>query len=132
MKARTAFIALALFSAQASAEWQFIVKDSSGTDYFIDLSTKRQQGQYTLVWEMVDYSKAQQWNGKSFNSVKQLSVYQCSELRLGGKSSVLYSGKLGMGNTVHNQSQEMRDVKFDDLVPDTVGETLFNIVCGKG
>jgi hypothetical protein len=88
----------------------------------MDLSTKRQQSGYTLVWTIVDYSKEQQWNGLSFNSLKELSVYQCSEFRQGAKSQVLYTGELGTGNVVYSKSLEMYEVKWKDVVPETVGE----------
>jgi hypothetical protein len=132
MKAKIAFIALALFSAQASAEWQFMGESHNGTKYFIDLSTKRQQGKYTLVWEMLDEPKPEVIRGKSFNSAKILAVYDCYEYRFGAKHFNFYNGKLGRGDVVHFKSVEMHAVDFIDVVPDTVGMTKFNRVCGKG
>ena len=132
MKAKIAFIALALFSAQASAEWQFMGESHNGTKFFIDLSTKRQQGKYMLVWEMMDAPKADVIYGKSFNSMKYLAVYDCFEYRYGAKSFNYYNGKLGRGDVVHFKSIEMHEVIFGDVVPDTAGMTTFNRVCGKG
>jgi hypothetical protein len=64
MKAREAFIALALFSAQASAGWELVSEPASGNKFFMDLSTKRQQGKYALIWTLWNLPKAQLVYGK--------------------------------------------------------------------
>jgi hypothetical protein len=131
MKSKIILIALALFSAQASAEWQFISEASNGAKFFMDLSTKRQQGKYTLVWSRVDYPDVEIIYGKTFNSFRVLDVYDCSEFRTGAKSIVFYFGKLGYGDVVHKQNLEMPEVKFGDVVPETIEDIKFKRVCRK-
>ena len=131
MRSKILLIALALFSAQASAEWQFISEASNGAKFFMDLSTKRQQGKYTLVWQMVDNAKVEIINGKSYNSTKTLVVYDCAEFRDGGKSFLFYSDKFGGGDVVHSKSLDMPAVYFGDVAPDTMGEIMFKKACGK-
>ncbi len=124
-------IALALFSAQASAEWQYIGEDDNGIRFFMDLSTKRQQGKYTLVWEMDDYPETRVFKGKSFSSAKTLTVYNCPEFRFGTKSYLLYNGKAGTGGVVQSESRELSEVDFEDAAPDTMGEEMLKKVCSK-
>jgi hypothetical protein len=124
-------IAAVLAPAQARAEWQFIGSDDNGLRFFMDLSTKRQQGKYTLVWDREDYPKAQVANGKSFNSAKTLTVYDCAEYRYGTKSYLHYSGKSGTGDVVHSASRELSEVDFEDAAPETTGEAMLKIACGK-
>jgi hypothetical protein len=83
------------------------------------------------VWEMLDEPKAEVIYGKSFNSMKNLAVYDCFEYRYGAKNFYYYKGKLGSGDVVRIKSHEMHEVDFSDVVPDTVGETKFKVVCGK-
>jgi hypothetical protein len=132
MKARTAFIALALFSAQASAEWEWelVAETVSGNKFFMDISTKRQQDRYTLVWTGVEYAEAEKYEGKDAYSAKTLDVYDCAEFRSGHKSGVFYSEKATEGKIVHNFSVEMHEVVLADVVPDSVAEIKFNKVCG--
>lgn len=131
MKSKIVLIALALFSAQASAEWELVAESVSGNKFFIDLSTKRQQGRYTLVWTGVEYAKAEKYNGKDAYSAKVLDVYDCAEFRFGHKSAVFYSQKATEGVIVHNYSIEMHEVEWGDVVPDSVVETKFNKACEK-
>jgi hypothetical protein len=131
METRIAFIALALFSAQANAEFLYVHFDDAGNRYLIDPTTKRQQGKYTLVWARTDYANAQIVKGKTVNSLKVLEVWDCSGFSFGMKNITAYSGKSGTGEYVHSTSLETHQVKFHDVAPDTLGEVKFEVVCGK-
>jgi hypothetical protein len=131
MKSKSVLIALALFSAQVSAEWELVAESVSGDKYYIDLSTKRQQGKYTLVWTGVDYTKAEEYEGKDAYSAKTLAVYDCTEFKFGHKSAVFYSEKATQGEVVYNYSVEMHGLIFADVVPDSAVERSFNRACDK-
>jgi hypothetical protein len=139
MKAKNAakavlLVTLALASSQASAEWEWelVAKTVSGNKFFMDISTKRQQGRYTLVWTGAEYAEAQKYEGKDAYSAKTLDVYDCAEFRFGHKSGVFYSEKATEGKIVYSYSVEMHEVVLADVVPDSVAETKFNKACGKG
>jgi hypothetical protein len=131
MKARIAFIALALASSQASAEWELVGESGDGSKFFMDFSTGRQQGKYMLVWGRVDLPKAEVFQGKIHNSLKVLRVFDCEEYRFASKSAAYYSGKSGTGEIVYSFSAEMYEVEFSDVVPGTVVEDNLNRACGK-
>jgi hypothetical protein len=114
-----------------SAEWQFISEASNGAKFFMDLSTKRQQGKYTLVWTRWNLPKAQLVNGKSFNSARALTVFDCFGFRNGSKTEIYYGEISGVTGAVEMYSWEMHEVKFRDVVPETIGELMFKAACSK-
>jgi hypothetical protein len=130
MKAKTAFIALALFAGQAQAEWELI----GGTDNFelyIDISTIRKQSGYTLAWFIRDYSKPQTSSvGHFYSSSKYLEVAKCGEYQRGMKSVIDYSSNMGEGNAVYlSSSKEFHQIEFRDVTPDSVSELMYDAIC---
>jgi hypothetical protein len=130
MKARTAFIALALFSAQASAEWELIGESNAGM-FFIDPATIRKQGGYTYVWGMEDFLVEQSVDGKKYKSTKTLAAFKCYERQSGWKYIIAYSNNMGAGSIVLSPQREAYEIKFLDIVPDSVGALTYKIVCGE-
>jgi len=131
MKLRIAFIALALFSSQASAEWELVTYDDEAIT-FLDPTTIRKQDNYTLAWTMTDYHDVKiDSNGKKFNSVKFLFVFKCQEMQIGMKSYVTYSDGLGKGDIVANANGQIYEVDFKDVVPASTGEATLKAVCKR-
>jgi hypothetical protein len=131
MKSKIVFISLALFSAQASAEWK-LVAETDTEKLYIDSSTIRKQANLTYVWTMTDYSLAQNSaSGDKFKSDKTLVIYKCSEMQKAFKTLILYSDNLGRGEVIFSHQPEMYEVKYKDVVPGTFGEDMFKAACIK-
>ncbi len=124
-------IAAVLAPAQARAGWEYVGESASGSVFIMDTSTKRQQGKYTLVWTGLEFPEGELINGKRFSSVRALDVYDCSDYRFGTKTEVYYTGKAGSGDVVHSVSMDMDKVKFMDVVPNTMAETMLKKACSK-
>ena len=130
MKAKMAFIALAMFAGQAQAEWEYIFKTDL-IKLYIDKSTIRNQSGYTLAWVTRDYLKPQGSLGYMHRSVKILQVAKCGEFVIGIKSFAEYSGNMGKGDVVlSSPSEEFHQIKFSDVSPGSLAEGTYNAICG--
>ena len=130
MKLRIAVITLALFSAQASAEWEVV----DANDEFItwlDRSSIRKQDNIKLAWIMFDYYLPKTHsNGKEYKSIKLYVAYKCNEMQTGMKSFIMHSDEQGKGDVVANASGQIYDIEFADIPPRSNGEAMFKQVCG--
>ena len=131
MKLKIALITLSLCSAQVRADWE-LVGQTDAAKHYVDISSIRKQGSYLVAWSMADYFKIQTLDsGEMYMSTKTLNVFKCLEVQSGSKSAVAYSEKFGSGNVVISYSDEMYEVKFQDIVPDTVYDTIYEKVCAE-
>ena len=131
MKAKMAFIALALFAGQAKAEWAPIGQTHLFV-VFLEKSTIRKQSGYTLMWALNDYFKPyKEPKGDVYSSAKNLWVAKCEEYQIGLKTTTQFSGNMGNGEIVYQSpSQEFHQIVFIDVEPGSVAEGTFNIMCG--
>lgn len=123
-------LALLLFSAQASAEWELVGEDENVSMY-MDKSTIRKQGLYNAMWIMADYNAEKKSDEGTYWSVKYLYLYNCRDRTEGVKALASYGGKMGSGKVVFSYSRQPFEVKFIDVLLDSVGETMLDAACGN-
>ena len=113
------------------AEWE-LYGDDQDRMLFYDKSTIRKNGAIPRMWFMDNYSKVQTNPiGDRYMSQKTLRAYNCSDETWALISLVQYSGSMGQGNVVQSITLQERQWEWDPIVPGTLGETKWKIVCGK-
>lgn len=64
-------------------------------------------------------------------SSKSLKAYNCRDETHAIISLVFYSGSMGEGISVWSGSRQEREWEWKPIVPETSGETLCKIACGR-
>jgi hypothetical protein len=127
-------LALILFSAQASAEWELVYKDEMTNDneatFYIDKGTIQNQSGYTTMWVLTNYKAPINTGGLMFGSAKVLKFFDCKNLKVGMKTNEFYGEKMGLGTVVYSQSEELDQIKFYDVKPNSVDDILLRAACG--
>ena len=77
----------------------------------------------------MNFNTAQTAAGVSFLSSKSLLEADCKEERVRDLAYSWFSGKMGSGNVVHTDSAST--MKWIPIEPESIGETLWKIACGK-
>lgn len=127
------FSFLSFTSAALAANWQPLSKGSEFIVY-VDTESLVQRGEYWQSWFMWDHDKdkeAPSYPTKLYRSVKALNVFNCALRQNTGIQTVYYSGQQGSGESVHNVSVNIKQASFEDVVPDSIGESMLRYVCSR-
>jgi hypothetical protein len=130
MKSKIAVLALALLSAQASADWTWWDTNSFGT-YYVDLSTIRNDGNNRLIWIRTDFNNGQPINGGIAWSNAALEIYKCNERQWGMKTIIAYSQKAQAGEILWSSATGNYQMQMLDIVPNTLNDNIFKFVCSN-
>ena len=116
-------------SSGAMAEWTFYGSNKD-SDLYLDYGSIRKDGEIAKMWFMEDYRGVKKIsNGKSFLSATTLGIYDCKEERVGTDSFAIYSEKKGGGEAVF--TSRMKQVNWEAIAPDSLGEILWKKACGR-
>ncbi len=124
-------IFLLLFSASTYAEeWKFVVA-SDNEEISVDVDSIGTVGKYKRAWSLFNYSVSARAPGTKFDFISDRSLFffDCKRKRLGRANQVLYSGPNATGESYTTFSGKISDIKFQKVVPETIGENFFNFVC---
>ena len=118
---------LLMTATAASAEWT----RAGETDEFIqyvDTATIRRNGNFVKMWSLADYKTVKTVAGQSNLSNKKQSEYDCKEEKERKIAHTWFTGQMGSGtvNYTDNRTEE-----WSPISPESVGETLWKIACGK-
>ena len=119
---------LVLSSEPAYAEWVQIDKTGDGMTTYADPDTIRRKGDLVKVWQLSDFKTIQTVGTQSHLSFKRQSEYDCIEERTRTLAITFFSGNMGHGNVVINNSDEARWVP---VAPGSVGQALWEYACEK-
>ena len=122
---------LMFVSANAiAAEWLRVGSNSESVLY-LDYSSIVKKGEWIKAWVMWDFYKGNMIPiyGNSRLSTKTLEYYNCYENTIAVVQIVLYTKHLGGGESFGKQTNY--SPVFDEVVPDTVGETMQVAVCNE-
>ena len=113
----------------ASAAWT----QSGATDIFndyADRATIRRNGNLVKMWNLRDYKSMQASPsiGVSYLSEKVQLEYDCKEEKTRLLAYIWFSRQMGNGKVV---SSDNYDEKWIPISPESIGETLWKIACGK-
>ena len=118
-----------LSSIPAYAEWVAIGYSESlgGYTVYVDPTTIRRKGDLVKVWALTDYTTMQTVADTSFLSSKAQNEFDCAEERQHELSVTWFSGNMGNGNGVWNNSDE---TKWRPVAPGSVGQGVWKFACG--
>jgi hypothetical protein len=119
---------LAVVSSNAMAEWVAVGEDKIQTVY-ANPATIRKDENKVKFWGMFDFKKTQKDGGIKFLSFKTQFELDCKEESIREIATTWYSDNMGKGDVVPVPS--IPDVFPEPVVPDSMGEFLFNFACGK-
>ncbi len=128
---RLLFATLMVVCSVSWADWVY----ENNTDSFIiflDKSTIRKNGNIAKMWELKDFFVAQTDNDwKKFKSSKVRRAYNCREEKIAVIAVIDYSGSMGVGDVIASVDLKESNWNWFSIVPDSLGEDQWKIVCGK-
>ena len=81
------------------------------------------------MWRLFDFTTLMNDQGYKYRSSVTHHEYDCEENTLRMLDIALYSGNMGSGVAIYvNNNMKM---ETESIIPNTVGETIFKIACGK-
>lgn len=116
-------LAVLISSAAAAADWQLVSTSIDGMKTYLDISSVTNAGTSRTTWGKTVYNKIRD-DGTAY-SVDHWR-YDCSD-----RTIVLlsYFGYHSDGTVVTSRQVPSYSQQASDVVPDTVGETFFKLVC---
>lgn len=124
---------LAFSTSAIGSDWQ-LVSQSEKAIYSMDFQSLAPVGAYRKAWILITHIEAQDTYGypkKTYHSEKLLYYFDCSAKMLEVAQRVRYSDASGRGAVVETLSLKFDPKQFDDVVPDSIGETLNRVACGS-
>lgn len=118
---------LLMSSVPTYAEWQEVSETDSGMTVYIDPDTILRRGDLVKMWELQDY-KTVPTPGDTFLSIKGQREFNCSEHRMRSLKFTFFSGHMGRGRVILSSADES---KWEPIAPESVGQSMLNIACGK-
>jgi hypothetical protein len=120
---------LLLSSGPAYAEWVKIAETDKPTEIiYLDPETIRRKGNFVKMWQLTDLKTVQTKGGVLYLSHKGQVEFGCLEERYRILAFSRFSGNMGHGNVVYSHSDEQ---KWEPVYPESVGQTAWNVACGK-
>jgi hypothetical protein len=120
---------LVLSSGPAYAEWVAVGgNEEAGVTVYADPGTIRRKGNLVKVWHLNDFKTVQIAQGNSYLSIKAQHQYDCSRDRERILGTTKFSGNMGRGKVVYNDSREQ---KWKPVEAGTVSHDLGKLACSK-
>jgi len=120
---------LVLSSGPAYAEWVKVSdSDETGKTVYVDPATIRRNSNLVKMWQFYDYKTVQTVGGNRFLTVKEQWEFDCAEKRGRVVARKEFSGNMGSGTMVFTNSEVG---KWIPAIPDSIGQTVWEVVCGK-
>lgn len=132
MKTTTGVIlCAALFSGGVSgAEWRK-VGEGVGSSMEVDrMSVTQLKDGQRKAWYRFRYDQPQSLSqGKNFDEIKQLQLHRCDERTVATLQRHFYDSANSSGSAIGSLSIPKDRLVYDEVIPDTQGETGLNYVC---
>ncbi len=120
---------LALFAADACAEWYLVARDEN-VRLYVDSQLIQRRSDQAQMLQMTDFVIAQWADAQTaIGSLKTLIEYDCRQPRSRVLSVLAYSEQMGEGRLV--ASEKPSDPPWMDNALGTTAEKLRQIACGK-
>ena len=118
----TVFVSL-LLSSTVSARWTNIIRDHSGTTFYLDVLRIAKNERYVYFWELIDYLKPTE------TGVLSHEVFAQGDCKLNRKKTVSFSSyKEPMGAGV-GLPYEPKNSKWMEPSPGSAMETVVKSAC---
>ena len=118
---------LLVTAGAASAEWT-LEDFSVELIQYVDRASIRRNGNLVKMWGLSDFKRVQTVSGYSYLSEKTELEIDCKEVRLRMGAFTWFAEQMGNGKVVNLNGG---GGKWDPIQPDSIGETLWEIACGK-
>ena len=125
---------LLIVSSSVFAGWTLVSvsnDDDDDTTFFVDFQSIRKKGNKVIMVNMVDHKRIHTEGKYKFLSSTERNEYDCSEESIKQLGFSWYSENLKHGDVVYSQINNQTQLEPAPITPDSVGESLFNIACGK-
>src|SRR5262245_21750804 len=119
---------LTLSSGPAYGEWVAIGSTDDGMTAYANPDTIRRKEDTVKIWVIFDFKTTQTLTGHLILSSKGEEEYDCNVKRRRVLTSSGFSGNMGGGKVVWRNSDE---TKWEPVVPESIGQTLWEFTCGK-
>ena len=121
---------LLMVSTSVFAEWTRVTESADGDiTYYADFGTIKKKGNKVKMWDLLDYKTVQRTSYSIYLSQVSRNEYYCEEETKRMLDFYWYSGNMRQGEMVSSQSN-IKD-EGTSILPESIGETLFKIACGK-
>jgi hypothetical protein len=111
------------------AKWvSFEKSDEEGMTVYVDKDTIRRKGDLVKMWHLFNFNTVQTEVGLSFLSITVQTEWDCAEKRHRPLAFIRYSGQMGSGKMVNTES--LANI-WEPVAPDTLGQRMFKVACGK-
>ena len=123
-----------IFSYASASDW-FLIAKGNDEIIFVDKSSISSKGKYLkawLIWDYIGTKKMEYHPYKEYRSIKSLWYLDCNSNSVAISQSASYSGNFGAGESVDSHSNDISKLQFNDVVPDSIGETILKYVCKQG
>lgn len=129
----TGFVALcAPIAGALASNWVTVSRSDTGTLIEVDLDSIRSSGGKVKAWTRWSHNTPQEvkhsYPPKTYTSSKDLAVYNCYERSSAVIQSTSYSQS---GEVVDSRSGADVPSAYSEVVPDSVGESILDAVCGN-
>lgn len=128
MRKAVLIVLMACASSIATAAWERVGENKEYTGY-ADATTLRKTGHLAQVWVLFDYKAPQQFEGKSFLSVREQFEFDCRVERLQLLAVVAHPENMARGKVVYSAVFEHEE--WQKLRRGTMHATLRQFACGK-
>ena len=113
------------------AGWEMTGKEYDITHYH-DKSTIQRNDITAQMWVMYEFPELRtNTEGDGYKSAKSLLAFNCKYQTLTMVSVLQYSGSAGTGEVVLSDTFKESEWIWDQIVPNTLVKTEWDIACGK-
>ncbi|MCL1886993.1 MAG: hypothetical protein FWG01_03550 [Betaproteobacteria bacterium] len=122
---------LFMLCVNAHAEnWKFVIA-SDNQEIYVDVDSIADVGNYRRAWTIFNYSVSARAPGTKFDFISDRSLFffDCKKKNVGRATQILYAEPNGTGQFFTTFSGRIQDIKFEKVVPETIGENFFDFVC---
>jgi hypothetical protein len=113
-----------------AADWRYVTA-TDNAQIFMDFdSTVYQDGDKVKAWFLYEYGGPQLDSGnRKYLSSKRLVYFDCFQHSMVTVQSIRYGKESGSGDVVSTVSTPLSRAVFEDVVPETIGETMQQVAC---
>jgi hypothetical protein len=129
---RLLLVCLIMTCSASYAEWE-IYGDSEEFKSYLDKDTIRKNGAIVKIWELQNFVTIQRNtdDGQKYKSQKIYVANDCKSEMRSITSLISYEGEFGAGVVTYSVSVPEKDWNWRAIVPGSIGQSLWQIACGK-
>ncbi|MFA6920596.1 MAG: surface-adhesin E family protein [Gallionella sp.] len=125
---RKFLLILALFSSNASAEWQSIGQNDAEIAYVDSAGIQHRDRHRVRMWALFDLQRPRNFGDITYLSMKIQREYHCRDRESRIIALSAHAGNMGAGELVYSNNAHS---KWTAVKPDSAEEALWNIACGN-